>query len=135
MAPLKRLKAEKDDIMKYDYKMIENAIRNATEEIITYSNCEYKGQVKDGKENGYGIKTFKNGRIESGFYLEGALRNDQKDDVVSSQNSRQDESQVHLGNRWSPSFLPFCRIFYLQEVEDGVEVIDSTVRVNAYART
>ena len=36
---------------------------------------------------------------------------DQEDDVVSSQTSSQDESQVHLRIHWSPKFLSFCRTF------------------------
>ena len=65
---------EKGEIMNYDYKMIENAISNATEERITYSNYDYKGQVKDGKENGYGGKVYKDGNgIETGFYLNSRL--------------------------------------------------------------
>ena len=66
-------------IVDYEYEPIESVM--TTLEIKTmapwFSVYEYKGQVKNGKAHGYGVKTFKSnnktGKIESGFFRNGFL--------------------------------------------------------------
>ena len=62
-------------IVDYEYEPIESVM--TTLEIKTmapwFSVYEYKGQVKNGKAHGYGVKSFKSGTLQSGFYRNGCL--------------------------------------------------------------
>jgi len=64
----------------YEYKNIDEVLSKNSQiefETLAAANYEYKGQVKNGKAHGYGVKTFKSnnktGKIESGFFRNGFL--------------------------------------------------------------
>ena len=54
-------------------------------------------QVKDGKPHGYGVKTWKSGQKESGFYRNGLLDGF---GIQSSGNRSQDEFKIQGKYRW-----------------------------------
>ena len=56
-----------------NYKSIEEALVKTEPETLKSKDYEYKGQVKDGKAHGYGVRTWKSGDIESGLFHNGLL--------------------------------------------------------------